>query len=259
MRSDLQTIDDSSAKRVIFQEFLDAGVINVGPGALDYLPLISQTALDFLSTRFRAKSVPNTSDLQSSGTDSKSLHFRAGYRGRVVHNGTAGIALAYAAWASEVARFVVPAGNIGVVKGFEQYLASIDEQGSATIYSRNDRWGVPGPWHAGGSAITGQFAWHFRTRSLSAVRPPWYDAYGPAVQLLPDQQYSDFPRADDLWWPAGSAASQNIHLLVPSGTMLRVFFVIPEQDVLTEVAAYLKGYIQSNLSPEMAHNVRTNY
>jgi hypothetical protein len=262
MRRDLAFVNDRAAAQIVLREMVDLGLVNTRIGALDYEPLISVEALEWSERRFHGTGVPNTADFGHAGASPKSLHFRGQSRGRKVHNGTAGVSSAFAAWNVELARFEVPRGHVGVVKGFEQYLAqqSTEQPGiPAYIYTQNSRWGVPGPWLTGvGGTITDDGTWYFRLRNKGRRSPPWFESYGQLF-ALPDLPYTDFPKEEGIWWPAGSAASQNTHWLIPEGYMLRVIYVAPEQNALLEVAAKVKGFIQTNKSVEMAHNLRTNW
>jgi len=260
MRRDLAFVNNRAASQIVLREMIDLGLVDAQIGALDYDPLISVEALEWADRQFRNTGVPNTADLGHAGASPKSLHFQSHSRGKKVHDGTAGVSSAFAAWTVELARFVVPRGHVGVIKGFEQYLAQQSiEQLPVYIYTQNSRWGVPGPWLTGvAGTITDDGTWHFRLRNVGRTKPAWFEAYGPLF-AMPDLPYTDFAKEAGLWWPAGSAASQNIHLLIPAGYMLRVFYAAPEQAVRLQVAAKLKGFIQTNRSVEMAHNLRTNW
>lgn len=256
MRPDLQRFHPWNASVKILNEAIEAGLVRNTIGQLDYPGLITPSALDYCGRLFAQTGTRNTADLENAGVSPKSIRFRETSRGRKIHPSTQ---TPYVRWLVELARFVVPFGQLGVVKGFEQYLAQrADGQNPAFVYTQNSRWGIPGPWHTGlSNEITDAGTWHFRLRGLSRTSPPWWESLGSGY--LPDLPYTDYAHETALWWPAGSASSQNTHLIVPGGHMLRLFFETPVQSVRLEVAAKLKGYVQSDRTPEAACNVRTNY
>lgn len=256
MRSDLQHLHPWNAAVVVLNEAIQAGLVRNTIGQLDYPGVITVSALDYADSLFRSTGTPNTADKENAGSSPKSIHFLETSIGLKVHPTTVS---PYPAWSIELCRFVVPHGKVGIVKAFEQYLAQRAEgQNPAYVYTASPRWGIPGPWHTGiANELSNAGTWHFRLRSISRMDPEWWELVGAGT--LPDIPYTDFANEAGLWWPAGSAASQNVHLIVPAGHMLRVFYSSPAQTVRLEVAAKLKGYTQSDRSPETAYNVRTHY
>lgn len=256
MRADLQHLHPWNAAVQVLNEAIAAGLVNNTIGQIDYPGLISPAALDYCEEIFRETGTRNTADLENAGTSPKSIRFRSTSRGRIIHPTTSA---PYPAWSVELCRFVVPFGKVGIVKGFEQYLAQLAEgQNPAFVYTQNSRWGIPGPWHTGlSNEISDAGTWHFRLRGISRTMPPWWNNLGAGT--LPDIPYTDFAHETGLWWPAGSAASQDTHMIIPAAHMLRVFFETPAQSVRLEVAAKLRGYVQSDRTPETAYNVRTHY
>lgn len=257
MRSDLQKYPSWNADCEVLNEAIKGGLVDSQIGQLDYPRLIDNAALEYCEQLFAATGTDNTADFQNAGLSPKSIHFRSNTRGRRIHPETTA---PYSEWWTELARFIVPHGHVGVIKAFEQYLAQREEdQLPAFVYTQNARWGIPGPWHTG---LTNEIAdsgiWHFRLRSLGNASPAWFDVIG-ASSHLPDHAYGDHPQEFDLWWPAGSAASQNMHWVIPGGHMLRVIYHSPEQAVRLEVAAKLKGWVQSDRTAEAAQNIRTNW
>ena len=256
MRSDLQHIHDFNASQQVLREAIEDGVVNCEIGQKDYESLITVRTIEFAEVAFVATNAKNTADFENAGRSPKSIRFRESSRGRVEHPETSPT---YSAWNTELARFSVPIGKVGIIKGFEQYLAQQAEgEEPAFVYTQNSRWGIPGPWHTGlNNPITNQGIWHFRLRRIQRRSLPWWDLIGPGT--LPDLPYTDFSSENELWWPAGCAASQNVHLIIPAGYMLRIFYTTPAQDVRLEVACKIKGYLQSDRTDESAYNVRTNY
>lgn len=250
-----RNMDTFAADCLVLRQMIDAGIVNSNVGQIDYPQLVRMPVLDYSDRVFRQTGTPNTSQVQNAGVSPKSIRYRDSSRGRQVHPSTAA---PYLEWSVELARFRVPYGYVGIVKGFEQYLAQKEElENPAFVYTQNSRWGIPGPWHTGINEISDSGVWHFRLRAITRNDPPWWNAIGG--RSLPDLPYTDWPEERNLWWPAGSCASQNIHLIIPAGHMLRVIYRTPAQDVRLEVAAHLKGYIQSDRIAEMALNTRTNW
>lgn len=256
MRSDLQRMHPWNAAVQVLNEAIDAGLVNNTIGQIDYPGLITPSAIEHCERIFEQTGTANTADLENAGASPKSIRFRSMSRGRQVHPSTSA---PFAAWTVELARFIVPFGKVGVVKGFEQYLAQeADDPNPAFVYTQNSRWGIPGPWHTGlTNEITDAGKWHFRLKVISRTAPSWWNLLGAGT--LPDLPYTDFAHETGLWWPAGSDASQNTHMIIPGGHMLRVFFETPAQSVRLEAAAKLRGWVQSDRTPETSYNVRTNY
>lgn len=254
MRSDLQPLHDFNASQVIMREAVEAGLIDWTFGAATEESIITPATIEFIEQSFEGST--NSADLENAGKSPKSIRFRESSRGRALHPETIA---PYSPWCVELARFAVPTGTVGVVKGFEQYLAQMEElQQPGFVYTQNARWGIPGPWHSGlANEIIDPGVWNFRLHGIQRSEPAWWQAIGPST--LPDMPYTDFSNEPGLWWPAGCASCQNIHLVVPAGFILRVFYSTPAQAVRLEVAAKLKGFIQSDRTPESALNVRTNY
>lgn len=223
---------------------------------MDYSGIIGPISLEWSKVFFGRIGTENSADLSTAGTNPKTMRYRASSRGLQTHPGSTPI---YSPWATELCRFHVPWGKVGVVKAFEQYLAQEAEgENPAFVYTQNSRWGVPGPWHTGiTNPVSDLGTWNFRLHHVGRTIPQWWTGTGGVP--LPDAPYTDHAVESLLWFPAGSCASQQIHLVVPGGYILRVIYETPEQNVKMSVAAHLKGFVQSDRSPESAHNVRCNW
>lgn len=257
---DFRNMDHFQASSEILRKAVETGLVDWTWGDPEHEGIISPQTIEYADELFQSTGAHNTGDLENAGVSPKSIHFRTNTRGRQVHPDELA---PHRAWGVELARFIVPDGYIGIIKGLEQYLATvwgIPGGTDAFVYSQNSRWGVPGPWHAvapPGIPSSDLGTWHFRLHNLSRTTPIWWNALG--IVQLPDLPYTDFPNDEQLWFPAGSASSQNLHLIVPAGRMLRVIYVTPEQNARFEVACKLRGFIQSDRTLESAYNARTNW
>jgi hypothetical protein len=240
---------DASSK--VLQEAVESGIITQDFGEWYTNTLISNDYVSWVESQYRGNI---TADLESLALSPRSIHYREHTFGRMVHPSDSA---PFSYWSVEVARFCVPLGNIGVIKGFEQYLSSqallqIDSE----TYTISSRWGIPGPWLPG-DPILDSGRWHFRLSQIGGRSPiQWNSANNIPLPGLP---YTDLPWVNDLSFPFGTPASQNIHLLIPGNNYLRLYYITPIQPVRLEVAAKLKGYIQSAKSLESGWNARTNW
>lgn len=146
-------------------------------------------------------------------------------------------------WLVELARFSVPENQFGIVKSFEQFLSLPGNP--PTLYSGIQAWG--NPFSMGANHVS----WCFRLSPLADTQTTFSNitGLGAIVDHLPGRPYTDLPQTDDIWYPAGSPASANVHLPVPGGFCLRVFLLTPAIAGLN-AAAKLAGTIQSELSSE---------
>lgn len=256
MRREHQHLSDYAAGGAVLEEVIEAGIYDWQGGIGFEQAAIPASLFALAEDEFEETGTKNTARSDSSGINPNSLHFRDRSVGRMVHPG---LEPPYAQWTVELARFHVPAGGVGVVKGFEQYLAQQEEGfNPAFVYTDQSRWGIPGPWNTGTvTPIADSGVWHFRLHYVHNALPPLVNATGNTP--LPDVAYPDYPFESNLWYPAGSPSCGNIHLLVPGNTCLRLFYVTPVQDFRLEVAAKLKGFVQSDRSEQARENIRTNY
>lgn len=145
----------------------------------------------------------------------------------------------------ELARFSVPENHFGLIKSFEQMLGIDDLPSFFTLGN---------PFLTYPTRVT----WFLRLSPIADMyRTPFLNVSGVAATIdnLPGRPYTDLPFTHDCWYPVQSPTAANVHLPIPSGNCLRVFFWSPgfEDDVLY-IAARLAGTIQSELSTE-AQNV----
>src|SRR4030042_3259628 len=168
MRSDLQTIHDWNASCQILREAVDAGVIGWDFGETVDQTIISEAALNYMDANFCIDRAPNSGEQESAGTTPKSIHFRENTRGLRLHPSESA---PFLEWYTELALFSVPTRWVGVVKGFEQFLAIWNPETqcwSAKTSSLN--WGNPFASTLG--------IWHFRLDKFNNRVPPWWDFTG---------------------------------------------------------------------------------
>lgn len=154
-----------------------------------------------------------------------------------------------AAWMAEVARFSVPFGSVGIVKSFEQYVG----QGE-TVYTTSEHWGNPYP-------LPTSIRWYFRLSHIHLLGGPWINVSGLSAipDYLPGISYDDFSRSDDIWFPAASSSSSNIHLPIPGGQFVRVIALVGESQTPVSISAKLAGTVQSEMSKDAQFTVRTSW
>lgn len=147
-------------------------------------------------------------------------------------------------WMVEVSRWSVPVGYFGIVKSVEQFLSSPGLQ-TTVVHSDSSHWGNPFSW------LPNRVKWYFRLSPLSGGVGPWINVTGISALAdnLPGLIYTDMSVTDDLWYPAGSSSSANIHLPVPGGYCLRSYAIVPPV-VGTSVALKMSGTIQSEVNSD---------
>ncbi len=155
-------------------------------------------------------------------------------------------------WLVELSRFPVPFGSVGVIKSFEQFL-----QRGETVYSISDNCGNP-------FLFDTEIRWFFRLSDVHWVASPWVNSTGLSAitDYLPGTPYDDFANTNDLWFPASSSSSANIHLPIPGGKVLRVFCIIKASEMEVDeakVAAKLAGTIQSETNNDAQFMIRTTW
>lgn len=258
-RSDLQDLHPDSAASVILNEAIDEGAITTSDEWDDQESIIDPELLDQVSEEFRESGAENTQGFQDAGISPLSIHYREHWYARQIHPD---VAAPFRDWSVELARFYVPTGHVGIIKAIEQYLAHQELLADpAFVYTQQSRWGIPGPWHTGNAnELPNVGTWHFRVQTINRSEPQW-NVVGANARALPSISYTDYPMDDGLFFPAGSPSSQNVHLIVPANTMIRLIWhqAARATGARVEVAAKVRGFIQSDRSAESQLNVRTNW
>jgi hypothetical protein len=153
-------------------------------------------------------------------------------------------------WLVELARFPVSYGSVGIIKSFEQYVSQ-----EGTTWTENSHWGNPYP-----SGVS--VRWFLRLSPLSKVASPWVNVTGASAipDYLPGMTYDDFSESRGIWFPAGSPAASNIHLIIPGDRVLRILAIVTAtvQTPVT-ISAKLSGTTQTEMSSDAQTVVRQSW
>lgn len=159
----------------------------------------------------------------------------------------------------ELARFVVPAGNVGIVKQIQQYVRRIPALIPVTMSG-----GLPFELERLEVFIN----WHLR---LDALKPGGWCGTVNTNSLMPNSLYFDSPSGylpglpftdhdlavtPFLRWPWTDVDSGNVDLLVPGGYALRFFADYWEGLSDIYIAGRLSGYWQTEICNAAQYNVR---
>jgi hypothetical protein len=161
-------------------------------------------------------------------------------------------------WLVELARWPVPAGSVGILKAFEQFFSRIS-LGGETVYTTSQHWGNPYPTYPDSVGVR----WYLRLSPIAEVAGPWRNESGASAipEYLPGIPYDDLPWTEDLWYPAASSSSANIHLPIPGNYFLRVISIVSASESQTQarIAAKVAGTIQTELSRDTQFMLRTSW
>lgn len=153
-------------------------------------------------------------------------------------------------WMIELSRYPVTYGSIGIIKSLEQYVS----QGQS-LYSTSTNWGNP-------FALGIPISWYLRLSPYARLNDAWVNisGAGASANLLPGFAYDDLSRTDDIWFPAASCSTTNVHLVVPGGYYLRVVVIVgANQGDAVSVACKLAGSVQLETNNEAQLTVRTSW
>lgn len=154
----------------------------------------------------------------------------------------------------ELARIVVPEGNVGHTETIEQYMA--DSEGrfyaSAAQY-----WGIP----YNETVPINDIWWFFRVESYYGEWLPQFYAQALAMPnprgLLPGAPWFDLPEFSGLWYPAH--LKKKFCGTIPSGKQLRFFAFVPPESLVQyswRLSGRLTARVQSELCKEAQLNTR---
>ncbi|MFA5435824.1 MAG: hypothetical protein WC372_07300 [Candidatus Neomarinimicrobiota bacterium] len=211
-----------------FRNALEAGVVRE-PAWHVALGQKWSTAASLAAGSAPAPAFPGFSSFQQAAQQPGNLlHWEATF-GLQMHPG----AWPYDHWIVELARYGCGDSETAVIKSFEQYY-TIPREG----YCCPPWWGDPYLLYPD------VLRWHFRTQPFTGDAgsiPPWNVVGGSGE--LPGEPHRETPVFDDLWFPAGSPPSQNIHISIASKTLLRVLIEVPPMDLQPAVAAKIRGFV----------------
>lgn len=220
-----------------FRRAIDATVI--------FSPLWMRNKWRFLNwaTKIKPSKQSWKSDYDSVWSAPKSIRNHQQSIGFVTYPGT-GIE----DWRVELSRFAVPTGKVGIIKAYEQILETTDQ--TTVVWSLSEHWGDP--------RVPIDVTWFFRLSRYEGRTIPWVNQLNPHPQR-PGAPYTDVPDETGIWFPLGGNQSNNIHLIVPGGYVLRLFCEIGATSFSPTVAARLRGYLQSSFSSESRFSIRSNW
>lgn len=140
-------------------------------------------------------------------------------------------------WMIELARTTVPGAFTAIIKSFEQFVshASIE---APFICSESENWGNP-------FILPTDFdvTWHFRIERGDTPEPAQLNFNGLNPEL-PGEPHLEYSVMEDLWFPASSPASQNIHLTIGGRYRFRVIAIVtwPGDYLEMGIAAKIRGF-----------------
>jgi len=151
----------------------------------------------------------------------------------------------------EVARFVVPKGQVG----FVQYIEQVVNDYQGRYYPTNkEYWGSPNFVIPDVDNIR----WWLKIDFYDGTEPARFvynqnAAFGSEV--APGMPYSEMATIDALWYPAHN--NRRLKLMVPGNRMLRFYYYSPSLvDYGWVVRGRLSGYLQSTYCDEAMENAR---
>jgi hypothetical protein len=153
-------------------------------------------------------------------------------------------------WMVELSRYPVAYGSIGIIKSLEQFVS----QGQS-LYSTSVNWGNP-------FALGIDLSWYLRLSPYARLNDPWINVSGAGVtpDRLPGFAYDDLSRTDDIWFPASSCSTTNVHLVIPGGYYLRVVAIVAaNQGDPVSLACKLAGSVQLETNSDAQTTVRTSW
>lgn len=157
-------------------------------------------------------------------------------------------------WAVELARIVVPKGQIGFLTSIEQVLNDVDGNYYPTnvIY-----WGSPNYQ----LTDVDNCRWYLKLDYFDGLVPPRFNLTQAAPVMtsarLPGWGYTELAEIPGIWYPAHNANSSKLKLIIPGQRMLRFYFLTPPTNTYRwQASGRLRGYTQSTFSREAGANAR---
>jgi hypothetical protein len=224
-----------------FRNALEKGVATEPPW---HIRANNQWVIEMMSSQASAPAFPMYSSFeQAEQQPGNLLHWEHTY-GLQLHPGGA----PYQPWTIELARVSCGQSETAVIKSFEQFYQIPREE--QEIPCCPPWWGNPFLlWPA-------HIRWHFRVQPYTGdAIPQWSIVAGTGE--LPGDPHRETPVFEDLWFPAGSPASQNIHITVGSRQLLRVLGEVPAADVQPAIAAKIRGFRFRAFAPASVAALKT--
>lgn len=156
-------------------------------------------------------------------------------------------------WLIELARVVVPEGYVGVLKSFEQVVEH-EAIETPVHYSESGNWGRPFLIRDANVSLT----WYFRLEHWTGFEPPQVNTVNPAPRDWPGVPHFEQPQMRDIWFPASSPASQNIHMTIGSGYLMRVLCLVELTAAYDlSISAKIRGFKMSAYNPSTLFAIRS--
>lgn len=156
-------------------------------------------------------------------------------------------------WLIELARINVPAAFTAIIKSFEQFVSHSIE--TPVICSASGNWGNP-------FILPDDFdlTWHLRIERGDSPEPPQLN-YNGLNPEFPGEPHFEVNTFEDLWFPASSPASQNIHWTVGGRYRFRVLALVtwPGDYLEMSVAAKIRGFRISPFDRLTLLPIRSNW
>lgn len=155
-------------------------------------------------------------------------------------------------WAVEVARIIIPQGELGILKTIEQVLYDVDGNYYAT---NKNYWGSPY------NVLTdvANCRWYFKLEWFDGIQPEQFNLQSPnpiGYNNLPGYPFPELQEIDALWYPAGGENTR-VKMLLPDARMLRFYFMTPPTTTYQwTVTGRLRALLQTTFCAEAAQNAR---
>jgi len=148
----------------------------------------------------------------------------------------------------ELARIIVPRGDVGYLKSIEQFVA---DQDGGFFPTGSEYWGVP--YQNDPDVLN--LRWYLRLSNFEGEQPARFVG-GASIYNLPGWAFPDLPEIDYLWYPA-HCVQKMPNMVIPGGTMLR-FFILSLGSTVWQwrVMGRLRAVVQSSQCAEMYYNTR---
>lgn len=153
---------------------------------------------------------------------------------------------------TELARFVVPRGQVGFINSIEQSVMDVN----GSYYPTNQEyWGSPVSMLTDVNNIRWWLRLDYYNGSAPAAPYVFTSATAFSSEAAPGLPYPDMATIDALWYP--SHLRKPVKLIIPGMRMLRFFYFSPPTTTYQwKVRGRLTGYTQSTYSLESAVNSR---
>lgn len=153
----------------------------------------------------------------------------------------------------ELARIVVPDGDVGLIRSVEQVL--YDQDGNY-YPTGSDYWGSPYPV----DPDVANTEWYLNIQHFEGLTPPQYALSSLIVPLtreaFPGAPYPELATIQGLWLPANSPNTR-VKLIVPGASIIRFYFYSPPTVTWRwRVAGRLQAQTQTAYCKEAEANAR---